>query len=150
MTENGADWKKPTLFIIAVLLLVTFFAVGGATGCKSWKRYQKRSDAHNNAKVAQINLIQYDALIEAEKRKAEIKHQQAIGQRKANDEIAQRLTPLFVQYEMIEALKSVATSGRNNTIVYIPAGANGVPLVSVSDQPQVYGGDTQQPEGGNK
>ena len=134
------------LGIAAIIGMILALSVGGAFGCKAYKRYQKRTDAHNNAKVAQINLIQYDALIEQEKRKAEIKHQGAIGQRLANEEIARRLTPLFVQYEMIEALKEVARSGRNNSVVYIPAGANGVPLVSVTNQPQVYGGEATEGE----
>lgn len=58
-------------------------------------------------------------------------------------EIAKKLTPLFVQFEMIEALKAIAESGHNNTVVYIPTGANGVPLVSLSDKPQVFEGETK-------
>lgn len=125
------------------VLLLAAVAIGGASGCKAWNRYQKRADATNNAAVAKINLIQYDALIEQEKRRAEIKHQNAIGQRKANEEVAARLTPLFVQYEMIQALQAIATSGRNNSVVYIPSGANGVPLVSTTNQTQVYGGESE-------
>jgi hypothetical protein len=129
-----------TVASIGIIVMVVFLFVATMAVYKPFARYQHRADATNNAKVAQINLKQYDALIEAEKRKAEIKHQNAIGQRKANEEVALKLTPLFVQYEMIEALKAVATSGTNNALVYIPTGANGVPLVSVTGQPQVYGG----------
>jgi hypothetical protein len=68
----------------------------------------------------------------------ELKHQQAIGQRKANVEIASRLTPLFVQYEALQAMIEASRNG-SATIIYYPVGANGVPLVSVTGQPQVLG-----------
>jgi hypothetical protein len=146
VNESGSmSARGASVLAVGLALLIAFIAVGGAFGCKAYKRYQKRADANNNAHVARINLIQYDALIEAEKRKAEIKHQNAIGQREANQEVAGRLTPLFVQYEMIAVLKEIAASGRNNTVIYIPSGANGVPLVSTTNSPQVYGGESQEP-----
>ena|SRR3990167_7045186 len=123
------------------LLLVGFLGVGGASGCKAWNRYQVRADAENAVKVSAIEIRNQEQRIVVEKQRAEIKHQNAIGQRLANQEIAARLTPLFVQYEMIEALKAIAVSGQNNSVVYIPSGANGVPLVSLSNKPQVYEGD---------
>jgi len=55
------------------------------------------------------------------------------------------LTPLYVQFEMTEVLKEVAKSGENNSIVYIPTGTNGVPLISAANQPQVDSGQTPEP-----
>lgn len=141
---------SPVTWVVAVALaavLALGLLVGGAAGCKAFNRYQKRADAKNSVEVTQI-LIQKAAqdILVAQKQN-EVKHQRAIGQRKANQEIASRLTPLFVQFEMIEALKAIAASGRNNSVVYIPSGANGVPLVSVSGQPQIYGGDAVPPSG---
>jgi hypothetical protein len=43
--------------------------------------------------------------------------------------IARGLTPSYLQYEAIQAQKAVATSGRNNTLIYLPSGSGGVPLV---------------------
>ncbi len=31
---------------------------------------------------------------------------------------------------MVDALKQIAKSGKNSSVVYLPSGANGIPLVS--------------------
>lgn len=129
------------------LALVVGLLVGAAASCKSYNRYQARADAENDVKVLSIRVHGQAQRVKIATQSADIKHETAKGQRAANEEIAGKLTPLFVQYEMIEALKSIAASGKNNSVVYIPSGANGVPLVSVSGQPQVYGGDAE-PSGG--
>jgi hypothetical protein len=54
---------------------------------------------------------------------------EAVGIRRAQNEISQTLTSHYLQYEAIRAQKAVATSGRNNTLICIPSGGNGVPLV---------------------
>lgn len=123
-------------------IVVAGFIVGGAFGCKAFNRYQARADAENRVKVSAVEIRNQEQRIQIEKQKAEIKHQQAIGQRKANEEVAKKLTPLFVQFEMIEALKAFGQTGQNNTVIYIPSGANGVPLVSTTNQPQVFGGES--------
>jgi hypothetical protein len=43
--------------------------------------------------------------------------------------ISSGLTPQYLQYEAIQAQKAIATSGRNNTLIYLPSGRTGVPLV---------------------
>jgi hypothetical protein len=43
--------------------------------------------------------------------------------------IAKTLTPLYVQFEMTQALSEIAKSGRNSSIVYIPSGPGGVPFI---------------------
>jgi len=48
---------------------------------------------------------------------------------RAQDEISKTLTDRYLQYLAIQAQKSVGTSGRNNTLIYLPSGTNGVPLV---------------------
>ena len=53
------------------------------------------------------------------------------------DEIAKTLTPLYVQFEMTDALKQIAKSGKNNSVVYLPSGANGIPLVATVNPNQV-------------
>jgi hypothetical protein len=54
---------------------------------------------------------------------------EAVGIRKAQDEISKTLTPLYIQHEAIQAEENIAHSGQNNTVVYVPAGNMGVPLV---------------------
>lgn len=136
--QRVARWVTWTM--VGVVVLITLW-IGVWSVYKATSRYQKRADAGNQVKVSAIQIRNQAQRVLIAKQKAEIKHQTAIGQRLANEEIARRLTPLFVQYEMIEALKAISIGGRNNSVVYIPAGANGVPLVSVSNQPQVFGGD---------
>jgi hypothetical protein len=35
-----------------------------------------------------------------------------------------------VQFEAIEAQKAIAASGKNNTVIYVPAGTNGTPVIT--------------------
>ena len=137
------NWAKWVLSSIALLIAGTIALFGFLAIAKSFARYQARADAENRVKVSAIEIKNQEQRVQVAKQQNEIKHQLAIGQRKANEEVAKKLTPLFVQFEMIEALKAIAESGHNNTVIYIPSGANGVPLVSVSDKPQVFQGDSR-------
>ena len=42
--------------------------------------------------------------------------------------ISRTLSANYLQHEAIQAQKAIATSGRNNTLIYVPSGGN-VPLV---------------------
>lgn len=112
--------------LLAILLLVMFTSVG----FRMVGRSQARADAHNQVSISAIEIQNQAQRILVAKQKAEIRKQEAIGIREAQTEIAKTLTPLYVQFEMVEALKSIATSGSNNSVVYIPAGANGIPLIA--------------------
>lgn len=120
-------WAVAVFVTIAVLFGAT---VGVYTVSKSVGRAQHRADAHNQVSISAIEIQNQSQRIQVAKQKAEIRLQDAIGVREAQDEIAKTLTPLYVQFEMVDALKAIATSGSNNSVVYIPAGANGIPLVS--------------------
>jgi regulator of protease activity HflC (stomatin/prohibitin superfamily) len=61
---------------------------------------------------------------DAEKRVVE-----AEGIAKATQIIQQRLTPLYIQHEAIEAQKLMVNS-QNHTTIYIPVGPMGVPIVN--------------------
>lgn len=137
MEEGGRSWigwavagAVSLVLFIAVLMFVL----------PTYNRYQKRANANNDVQVSSIQIRNQAQLIQVAKQQAQIKKQTAIGQKLANEEIAKRLTPLFVQYEMIQAMQAIAASGQNNTVIYIPSGASGVPLVSVTGKPQILGG----------
>lgn len=130
-------WGRIIGWSLAVVVLVGFFTIGGAFGCKEYTRYQKRADAGNRVKVSAIEIRNQAQRVQIAKQHAEIRFQNAIGVREAQDEIAATLTPLYVQFEMVEALKAIAASGSNNSVVFIPAGANGIPLVSTLDATKV-------------
>lgn len=111
-------------FIVTILLLVGIFSLFKTVG-----RYQARADAANHVKVSEIEIRNQEQRVEIAKQQAEIRLQDAIGVREAQDEIAKTLTPLYIQFEMIDALKAIAASGSNNSVVFIPSGENGVPIV---------------------
>lgn len=54
---------------------------------------------------------------------------EARGIRAAQEIINATLTDRYLQHEAIQAQKATAVSGRNNTMIYVPSGSNGVPLV---------------------
>lgn len=122
-------------FIAVALIIAMFLGIGAAF--KAFDRYQARQDALNSVKVSNIEIRNQAQRVEIAKQKAEIRKQDAIGVREAQDEIAKTLTPLYVQYEMTEALRAIAASGKNNSVVFIPSGASGIPLVSTLDPTKV-------------
>ena len=149
--NNNFLWGKAvaltlgTLGALVGLIIAAIFAFG------SFGRWQARTendqirsqallDAQNKVAVTEIEIQNQAQNIQVTQQKAQIRYQEAVGIRKAQDEISSTLTPLYVQFEMVDALKEIAKSGQNNTVVYIPSGNNGIPLVSgVAGQPSVGG-----------
>ncbi len=140
-TMNDRSDGQLAVIATAIGLGVIVLLVGVIVGCimvfKTVGRYQSLADARNRVKVSSIEIRNQEQRIQVARQKAEIRHEEAKGVREAQDEIAKTLTPLYVQFEMVEALKAIATSGQNNTVVYIPSGANGIPLVSTVKDGQV-------------
>lgn len=123
------DGILAALAVVAALAVLLGILAGIWVGAKTIGRAQKRADANNNVKISTIEIKNQEQRVQIAKQKAEIRLQDAIGVKSAQDEIAKTLTPLYVQFEMVEALKAIAASGSNNSVVFIPAGANGIPLV---------------------
>lgn len=122
LTWIGVAVAAVAMLIGVVILIIVGFGTMG--------RWQARANAHNSVKISAIEIQNQSQRIQVAKQKAQIRLEDAIGVREAQDEIAKTLTPLYVQFEMVDALKAIAVSGKNNSVVYIPAGANGIPLVS--------------------
>lgn len=137
MNEKPLPIWFVTSAILTVLALITGICVGLVFLVGAVSRYQHRADAANSVKVSAIQIRNQKQRVQIAKQKAEIRFQDSLGIRRAQDEIAKTLTPLYVQFEMVEALKAIALSGSNNSIVYIPAGANGIPLVSTTNPDRV-------------
>jgi hypothetical protein len=72
---------------------------------------------------------------DAEKRIVE-----AEGIARATQIIQQRLTPLYIQHEAIEAQKLMVNS-QNHTTIYIPVGPMGVPIVNTVGWSGIAGGE---------
>ncbi|MFN7972167.1 MAG: SPFH domain-containing protein [Acidobacteriota bacterium] len=84
-------------------------------------------------KLAATQVLERKATeIEIERREQQKRIIQAEGIAKAMEVINQRLTAQYLQHEAIEAQKLMVNSP-NHTTVYIPVGANGVPLVGNVD-----------------
>lgn len=136
-------WQRILVFVGGGVLLTFFLIFGGTFGCKAFSRYQARADAGNRVKVSNIEIQNQAQRVKIAQQQAQIRYENAKGVREAQDEIAKTLTPLYVQFEMVEALKAIAVSGKNNSVVYLPSGANGVPLVSTVNPTRVETPDGQ-------
>lgn len=79
----------------------------------------------------QQKLDAKDTMIKAAAKDAEIRIAQARGIAKAQEIINATLTDQYLQHEAIEAQLKMAESP-NHTTVYIPSGANGIPLVKTT------------------
>lgn len=130
--------------VVAVLVFLAF-CVAGAAGCREYNRYQKRADAKNSVKVTHINIQRAQqqaqitrAQIEATKARAQKRIVEAKGIKRAQELIADSLTPLYVQHEAIQAQKVGGAGDRT----YIPVGPQGVPLVADVSEPSL-----ESPEG---
>ena len=92
-------------------------------------------------KLAATQVLEQTTIeIQTAKAKAQIREAEAEGVAKAMDTINQKLTPLYVQYEAIQAQQRMVNSP-NHTEVYIPVGPMGVPLVGTMKMGQ----DGKQP-----
>jgi regulator of protease activity HflC (stomatin/prohibitin superfamily) len=72
--------------------------------------------------------------VEIARKDAERRVVEAEGIARATQIIQQRLTPLYVQHEAIEAQKAMVGSP-NHSVIYIPVGPMGVPIVSTLPAP---------------
>lgn len=116
--------------VVATLVAVLLIVVLSIVGFGAISRSQDLKHAHNQVKISAIEIQNQEQRIQVTKQKAQIRFEEAKGIKEAQDEISKTLTPLYVQFEMVDALKAIAASGKNNSVVYIPSGANGIPLVS--------------------
>lgn len=133
--------KKIAVYATIAFVLFVAFCIGGAAGCKEYTRYQKRADANNAAKITHINIEKARqqarinrAQVEAIKAEADKRREEAKGIRDAQETINKTLTPLYVQHEAIRAQQAIATSGNNNTVIYVPAGTNGTPTITATGE----------------
>ena len=82
-----------------------------------------------SAKLAAAQELEMRATqVEIARKDAEKRIVEAEGIARATQIIQQRLTPLYIQHEAIEAQKAMVNSP-NHTTIYIPVGPMGVPLV---------------------
>lgn len=125
------------LLALLALVVVVGVGVGGCAGLKAFQRSQARADANNRVAITSINIRneQQQARVVAAQNgivraQAYQRYLQAVGVREAQDEIRKTLTPLYVQWDSIQALLKLGESGHNNTVVYLPSGQAGLPTIT--------------------
>lgn len=133
------------------IALVAGLAMGVIWGFKAFNRSQRVADANNAVTTSRIkanNQVKLNEIqIGAQEQRVKIAQQQAAvrlenakGVRNAQDEIAKTITPLYVQMEMVNALESIAKSGKNSTVIYLPVGPDGLPVVNTTDASKAAAG----------
>lgn len=139
--EYVSGWKTVLLGAVAIVLTILIF-MGLFMVSKVYSRAQKRADAENQVKVTHILIAKASqqakinrAQIAATQAEATKRFEEAKGIRAAQDEIQATLTERYIQHEAIQAQKAIATSGRNNTVIYVPSGTNGTPLLTQPAKP---------------
>ena len=113
------------VFLVLAVIVALMFAL------PAYHRSQKLKNARNAVKVTAIQIQNQKQRVLIAKQKAQIRFENSKGIRSAQDEIAKTLTPAYLQWEAIQAQLALAGS-KNSTFIYIPSGANGVPLVSTT------------------
>src|SRR5512143_3737624 len=121
-----------TLLVLVLLFFVGFPTISrwNARTERAQNRTQALADARNEVTITNIRIGTTAQKVAIAKQEAQIRYQNAVGVREAQDEIAKTLTPLYVQFEMTQALIEIAKSGRNNSVIYIPTGPDELPLVA--------------------
>lgn len=118
-------WSVGALFALIILALVLV---------PPYNRYQARANANNRVKVSNIEIRNQAQRVRIAKQQAQIRYEQSVGIKKAQDEIRKTLTPLYVQFEMTQAMQAIAVSGRNDTVIYLPTSpTSGLPVVPTSN-----------------
>lgn len=115
------------------LLVAVGIIAGLVFGIPNYHRYQLRADALNQVQLNEITIQQQEQNIQVEKQKAQIRVVDAQGIAASQKIIAESLTDAYLQYLAIDAQKAMA-QGANHTEIYIPSGANGIPLVKTIGQ----------------
>lgn len=122
-----------TSLIVLIVVAVIVVLGGLAWGIPNYGRYQARAEAQNQVAINTIIIQQQEQNIQVEKQKAQIRVVDAEGIAQAQKIIAASLTDSYLQYLAIDAQKAMA-NGANHTEIYIPSGANGIPLVKTVGQ----------------
>lgn len=132
--KTGIMWGGVGL-VAVVLIFTGLFVVQKtvsrwqARADRNQNRSQQRLDANNEVAVNAIRIRTFQQKVKIAQQQAQIRFVNSTGIKRAQDEIAKTLTPLYVQFEMTEALKQIAVSGRNSSVIYIPSGPAGIPFI---------------------
>lgn len=117
-------------FLVVLLLVYPIYSRYQSRQDRNQNRVQALKDANNEVTLNQIKIRTFEQRVKIAQQQANIRYTTSIGIKRAQDEISKTLTPLYVQFEEIDALKQIALSGRNATVIYVPIDSTGKPIVS--------------------
>lgn len=126
------------LAVVIVAIIGIVILAGSLHG--GYSRSQRVKNARNHVLVVEQQIKQQQQQVLVVEQLAEQRYQEAIGIKRAQDEINSTLTDRYIQHEAIQAQEAIANSGRNNTVIYVPSGPNGVPI-QVTDPAAIAGQD---------
>ncbi|MFD9903866.1 hypothetical protein [Streptomyces sp. NPDC059063] len=152
-TQQNHQNPPPTLarlvvtYTVAGVVAIGLFAalgIGIVWGAEAFDRSQRVADAknvvttsriaaNNKVRLNEIKIGQQRQRVKIAEQEAEVRLREARGVKAAQDEIAKTLTPEYIQYEMTKVLADIAKSGKNSSVIYIPVGPDGLPVIANSD-----------------
>jgi len=135
--------SKSSIALICVVIVVVLFGsiAAGMAGCPKYSVWQQglsgKADLKRQEYAKQIMVEQAKAELESAKLLAAAEVERAKGIAESMEVISGQLkdNTEYLQYWAIQAQIKMATDGKNHSTVYIPSGANGIPLVKMVDTP---------------
>jgi regulator of protease activity HflC (stomatin/prohibitin superfamily) len=133
-----SDSAIVTLWIVGILLLIGLI-VAGMAGCPRYRVWSKglagKGDLEKQEYAKKILVEQAKAELESAKHLAAAEVERAKGIAESMQIISGQLkdNPEYLQYWAIQAQMKMAAEGTNHSTVYIPSGANGIPLVKMTE-----------------
>lgn len=130
--EYGSPKAKVTNIVFASIAGLILIVIGLMYGIPSYSRSQTLKNERNQTTVNDIQIAQTQQLVKVQTQKAQIAIEEAKGIAESQRIIQNTLTPLYIQYLAIQAQKD-QVNGQNHTIIYVPSGNNGIPLVQTTN-----------------
>lgn len=128
---NEENNMKAPIVVISGLIVSVIVIIGLMFLLPAYSRNQRLLNERNQTQVNDIQIAQTQQLVKVQEQKAQIQIAQAHGIATSQAIIKESLTPLYIQYLAIEAQKE-QVNGQNHTVIYVPSGNNGIPLVQTT------------------
>lgn len=116
ISPKSEEGQAEGLAIVFVIVIVIAIIVSLMFLVPAYNRSQRLKNAHNQVKVTAIQIQNQHQRVQIATQKAEIRFQNSLGIRRAQDEIAKTLTPAYLQWEAIQAQLALAGS-KNSTFI---------------------------------
>jgi hypothetical protein len=123
-----------SIIVICIGLFITFIT-GLMYGLPAYSRYQRLQNERNLTQVNDIKIAQTRQLVQVAEQTKQITIVNAEGIASSQKIINGTLTNQYLQYLAIDAQKAEINSP-SHTVIYVPSGNNGIPLVQTVNPQQ--------------